>query len=164
MTKTLAYTDTGEGLLITFTRSDTVPAEPSTQHALVLVPWSRVEQLLEAVAPRNRHRGGRPRGRHVPVNAAVSKTWWEWAVSERGHRDGAAFEPVTSSFRSEDVFVVNAPLMVEDAESEVSLILNGPGAGEAIYIVLGPTDVQDLMLCVTVLWAEHLEGNAPGCT
>ncbi|MFW5469503.1 hypothetical protein ACOCJ4_05590 [Knoellia sp. CPCC 206435] len=161
MTKTLAYTDMGEGLLITFTRSDTLPGEPSTQHALVLVSWSRVEELLEAVAPRNRHRGGRPRGRHVPVNAAVSKTWWEWAASERVQRDGGSFEPITSSFRSESVFVVNAPLMAEDAESEVSVILNGPGAGEAIYIVLSPNEIQDLMLCVTVLWAEHVDGNAP---
>ena len=37
----------------------------------------------------------------------------------------------------------------------MTLVLNGPRAGEGFIMVLSAADVESLMLTLTVLWSKH---------
>lgn len=157
MPKNVACTSLGTGVLITVARHDTDTCSPRSEHVLILVVWEHLEELLEAMAPRNAPSPGeRPVGRHVRVLAGVSKTWWEWPVKTNFPSHDDVFEPYTSTFRTDDVFVVNGPLPNQPAP-EVTFVLNASKAGEGMHMVFSEADVQSLILSLTMLWSGHLE-------
>lgn len=157
MPKTVSCASLGTGVLITFDLHGTESHAPRSEHAVVLVGWEQLERLQDAIAPRNARRPGeRPEGRHVDVVAAVAKTWWEWPIdSDRPPRDDG-FEPCATSFRTDDLFVVNGPLPGRQAP-EVTLVLNGPRAGDGLYLVLSEAEVEDLTGRLSELWLGHLD-------
>lgn len=157
MPKTVSCTSLGTGVLITFDCHGTESHAPRSEHALVLVEWNEVEDLQDAIAPRNARRPGeRAEGRHVRVAAAVAKTWWEWPVdSGLPARDGG-FEARATTFRTDDLFVVNGPLPGQKAP-DVTLVLNGPKAGDGLYLVLSEAEVRDVILRLSEMWLGHLD-------